>query len=157
MGPRKLNRLKVSDSIDREVKDVNTQEHSFSNHARSIGLLGLWSNTTIIDIKNTIKADLVLQDQKALSMVFQLMFIQLDMAKNIYDFLTRWRQMWVADVSPEEMSWSIGNSANDNGRLQMIASGLWPLQQQGKLSIDLDTEPAQLMAMDWAVSQKSTT
>ena len=84
-----LNRLKILDSIEKDIENVNTQEHSLDNHAKSIGLIGLWSNTTIIDIKNTIKADLDLHDQKALSMVFQLMFIQLDMAKNIYDFLSR--------------------------------------------------------------------
>ena len=57
-------------------------------------------------------------------------------------------------MSSQELVWSKEDPIGDNKRLQMIASGLWPLQQRGKLTIDLTTKRAQLVAMDLAVSQK---
>ena len=149
-----INKAIILEVIKKETQTVNTQEHSLDNHAQSVGLIGLWSNPTIIDIKNIIKKDLSIQDHKALLMVYQLMFIQLDTTKSIHDFLNWWQEIWTTDVSSQELAWSKEDPIGDSKRLQMIASGLWPLQQRGKLTIDLTTKRAQLVAMDLAVSQK---
>ena len=61
---------RISYCIEKEFSQVNTQEHSLVNHGLGVSLIGLWTNRTIIDIKNAIKEDLHVQDHKALLMVF---------------------------------------------------------------------------------------
>ena len=70
----------IEDSINQETDKVDTQVHSLQNHEKAVGLIGLWTNPTIKYIKNKLKDDLNIQDQKALLMVYQLMYIQLDMS-----------------------------------------------------------------------------
>ena len=95
---------RISYCIEKELSQVNIQEHSLVNHGLGISLIGLWTNRTIIDIKNAIKEDLHVQDRKALLMVFRLIFIHLEVAVNIHTLLNRWEKLWIADVSPDEAS-----------------------------------------------------
>ena len=101
---------RISYCIEKELSQVNTQEHSLVNHGLGVSLIGLWTNRTIIDIKNAIKEDLHVQDHKALLMVFQLIFIHLEVAANIHTFLNRWKNLWITDISPDEASWTTGGS-----------------------------------------------
>ena len=105
-----------------------------------MGLIGLWFNPSIIGMKNVIKEDLSIQDHKALLMVFQLMCIQLDMALNILNSLTWSQNVWIKDVSAEELSWSLADPVGSNDRLAMIASGLWPTQPKAKDPIDFSKD-----------------
>ena len=149
----------IEASIDQETVKVDTQEHSLQNHEKAIGLIGLWTNPTIKYIKNKLKDDLNIQDQKALLMVYQLMYIQLDMSLNIYNFITRWKQIWIKNALAEELAWSLTDPVDvNNERMAMIASGLWPTQSANRLShdsFDFGLEHVRLAAIDWAISAKT--
>ena len=146
--------MHIEGNIRQEEENINTQEHSLQNHEKGVGLLGLWTNT-IIYIKDKIKTDLWIPDQKALSMVYQLMFIQLDMALNIYEFITRWKTIWHKNPLAEELNWTLTDPTGNNERLNYIATGLQPTHHPLTPPFDMSLPHLRFAVIDQAMTTKT--
>ncbi len=92
----------IIDTVEKERLKVNTQVHSLYNHGKAAILMGMWSNDTIIEVKNTLICE-NWDPSKAMQMTLKLMtttqWIGLMVAQRMqYNYET-----FIADITEQDI------------------------------------------------------
>ncbi len=144
----------IIEIVEREVNKVNTQVHTLHNHGRAAVLMGMWSNDTIIGVKNTL-VNLGWNPSKAMQVALKLMtttqWIGLLVAHRLqYNYETFTSDITTQDIS--DMSAKLENAKS--AKVLGLKYGKWNMEHS--LQILADGQEGKAYIMDQASIQGIT-